>query len=224
MKCSIRTITAAVLGAAALSIGPLAGAPASAQATAPPSVRDGRRDWDFLFGTWRTHYHLLRHRLANDHVWYSCEGTSVIRPFWHGEGNLEDGNLQCPKRYIGGLTLRLYNRATHQWSLWWGTQKLGLVPPPQVGAYDAMGVGAFYARDIQEGKHVIVRFRWTHPNGVPHFEQAFSTDNGVTWETNWTTDYERVSAARAVVLRRMVGLLSPTAPDARWSAPARLVF
>ncbi len=28
----------------------------------------------------------------------------------------------------------------------------------------------------------------------PRFEQAFSADGGRTWETNWTTDYTRVSA------------------------------
>lgn len=180
----MRTLTAAVLTALIL----IGAAPSA------PAARDGSSDFNFLFGTWRTHYRLLRHRLANNHDWYSCEGTSVIRPFWNGAGNLEDGDLKCPKRYVGGLTLRLYDPSTHQWQLWWGTRKLGVVPPAQVGRFDENGVGDFYAPDIQEGKHVIVRFQWTHPNGVPHFEQAFSTDRGKTWETNWTTDYERVAA------------------------------
>jgi hypothetical protein len=180
------------LVAAGLILAP-AGA-AIAQSGVMPTTRDGRHDFDFMFGTWRTHYRILAHRLAGSHEWYACEGTSVIRPFWGTSGNLEDGDLQCPKRYIGGLTLRVYNAGTHQWSLWWGTRKLGVVPPPQVGHFDAGGVGDFYAPDVQEGKRVIVRFQWTHPNGIPHFEQAFSTDNGRTWETNWTTDYERVPA------------------------------
>lgn len=177
----MRTLTAAVLTALILM--------GAAPATSAPDGSDG---FNFLFGTWRTHYRLLRHRLVNNHQWYSCEGTSVVRPFWNGEGNLEDGDLTCDNRYVGGLTLRLYDRATHQWQLWWGTRKLGVVPPDQVGRFDSSGVGNFYARDIQEGKHVIIRFHWSHPNGVPHFEQAFSADNGKTWETNWTTDYERV--------------------------------
>jgi hypothetical protein len=161
---------------------------------AAPSPNDGRDGFDFLYGTWRTHYRLLRHRLVHDRVWYSCEGTSFVRPFWNGYGNLEDGDLTCPNRYVGGLTLRLYDPKTRAWSLWWGTRKLGVVPPQQIGRFNADGSGDFYARDVQEGKRVIVRFRWTHPNGVPHFEQAFSADNGATWETNWTTDYERVAA------------------------------
>jgi hypothetical protein len=167
--------------------------PAFAQTKATPTMRDGRHDFDFLFGTWRTHYRLLRHRLVNDHEWYSCEGTSIIRPFWGGGANLEDGDLHCPGRYVGGVTLRLYNATTHQWSLWWGTRKKGLAPPPQVGHFSASGVGDFYAPDIQEGKHVIIRFEWSVVNGHPHFAQAFSADKGKTWETNWTTDYDRVS-------------------------------
>ncbi len=171
----------------------VAAAPTRAQSVATATKHDGQKDFDFLFGTWRMHFRLLRHRLVNDHEWYSCAGTSVIRPFWGGAGNLEDGDVRCPNRYIGGLTLRLYNPGTHQWSLWWGTRKLGVVPPQQVGHFDANGVGDFYARDIQRGKHVIVRFEWTRAGGKPHFAQAFSADNGKTWETNWTTDYERVS-------------------------------
>ena len=67
-------------------------APGRAQSVAPLTTRDGHKDFDFLVGTWRTHYRLLKHRLSNDHEWYDCNGASVIRPFWDGYGNLEDGD------------------------------------------------------------------------------------------------------------------------------------
>ena len=172
--------------------------PTDAAAPAPlvtSTSRDGHRDFDFLLGTWRTHYRLLRKRLAHSREWYDCYGTSVVRAFWNGSANLEDGDLRCPNRYIGGMTLRLYNADTHQWSLWWGTRKLGLVPPAQVGHFQD-GVGNFYARDTYEGTPIVVRFRWNEPAPEhPRFEQAFSTDGGRTWETNWTTDYTRASTA-----------------------------
>jgi hypothetical protein len=159
-----------------------------------PTARDGRHDFDALHGTWRTHYRMLRKRLANDHEWYACEGTSVVRAFWAGQGNLEDGDVHCPDRVIGGMTLRTYDAETHQWSLWWGTRKLGIVPPPQVGHFDGTGAatGAFFANDTWEGKPIIVRFQWTMDREHPRFEQAFSTDGGATWEPNWTTVYDRV--------------------------------
>lgn len=161
---------------------------------AAPTTRDGRNDFNFEFGTWRTHYRLLKYRLVGSHEWYDCYGTSVIRPFWGGGGNLEDGDLKCPNRHIGGMTVRFYNARTHQWTLWWGTRKLAIAPPPQIGHYDANGVGNFYAYDSWQGKPEITRFQWTVVNGNPHFEQAYSTDGGKTWETNWTTDYERVAS------------------------------
>lgn len=161
-------------------------------APAHSAVRDGHTDFNFLLGTWRTHYARLRHPLTGSHQWYSCEGTSVVRPFWNGSGDLEDGDLRCPSRHINGMTLRLYNATTHQWSLYWGTKAQGLALPPQVGRFDERGVGDFFANDTYSGKPIIVRYRWTLRGNHPHFEQAFSADRGRTWETNWTTDYTRI--------------------------------
>ena len=162
-----------------------------AQSAAAATTRDGSKDFNFLFGTWKTHYRLLKKRLANNHDWYDCYGTSTVTPFWGGSGDLEDGDLRCPGSHIVGMTLRIYNASTHQWSLWWGTQKRGLVPPPQVGHFDQSGAGDFYAPDKHNGKPIVVRFRWRLKDGAPYFEQAFSPDNGQTWETNWTTVYSR---------------------------------
>ena len=193
-----RTITA-LLMTIAVSAAAMA-APVPAPITPPnypasPTTRDGRNGFSFEYGTWRTHYRLLRHRLAGDHVWFDCFGTSIVLPFWNGSGNLEDGDLKCPTKYYGGLTLRLYDPKTHQWALWWGTKTIAVAPPPQIGHFTANGTGDFFAYDVQEGKHVIIRFRWTLVNGNPHFAQAFSADNGKSWETNWTTGYERVSSS-----------------------------
>jgi hypothetical protein len=158
-----------------------------------PTTHDGRHDFDFLLGKWHTHYRLLRNRLVHDNVWYDCSGESVVRPFWGGEGNLEVGDLRCPppRGHVEGMTLRMYDRDTHQWSLWWGTKKLGLSPPPQVGHFNDAGTGEFYADDTFKGQPIVVRFQWTQVKGLPHFEQAFSTDNGKTWETNWICDYTK---------------------------------
>ncbi len=189
----MKSLIAALL-IAAVPLASVAAAPATVYPVAATS-RDGRNDFNFEFGTWRTHYRLLAKRLAGSHTWYDCYGSSVIRPFWNGNGNLEDGDLKCPTRYIGGMTLRLYDVRTHQWTLWWGTKKLGVAPPAQVGHFAANGVGDFYAYDTWEGKPVICRFQWTIVNGNPRFEQAYSVDRGRSWETNWTTDYERVPAS-----------------------------
>jgi len=168
----------------------------AAAATPGSTARDGRGDFDFLVGTLHTHYKLLRHRLSNDHEWYDCEDTSTIHRFWDGSGSLEDGDLRCPstKRYVHGMALRLYDVVAHHWTIYWGTTKLGLTMPPVVGGFDENGVGQFFAHDKWENKPILVRFKWTQTKSAhPHFEQAFSVDDGRTWEPNWTTDYTRVT-------------------------------
>src|SRR5215207_7592619 len=54
----------------------------SAQATTPQ--RDGRRDFDFEFGTWRTRLSRLLHPLTGSTTWVHYEGTSVVRKVWDG--------------------------------------------------------------------------------------------------------------------------------------------
>lgn len=185
-----RAVTAISI-AALMLITSLSALPGAAQTSAGPTTRDGREDFNFLIGKWRTHYRMLRHPLSGDRAWTDCYGRSVVSAFWGGSGNLEDGDLRCPSRYIGGMTLRLYNAGTHQWSLYFGTKKAGLLMPPQVGHFGANGVGEFYASDTYDRRPIVVRYRWQVRSGRPHFEQAFSADKGKTWETNWTTDYTR---------------------------------
>ncbi len=202
MKTTLTTVAVS----AALLIGTLSmtsGSP-SPTPTVPlltQTTRDGHKDFDLLIGTWRTHYRILRHRLVNSNEWDDCDGSSVVQAFWSGSGNLEVGDLRCPppRGYIRSMTLRLYDAVSHQWSLYFGTEKSGLGTPPQVGHFDDHGVGDFFCADTFEGKPVIVRYRWILRNGEhPRFEQAFSIDNGKTWETNWTCDYIRLAAPSSI--------------------------
>jgi hypothetical protein len=62
---------------------------------------------------------------------------------------------------------------------------------PVIGMFED-GVGTFYAEDIYQGKPLRVRFIWSRTDSPsPRWEQAMSVDGGITWETNWTMDFER---------------------------------
>jgi hypothetical protein len=89
------------------------------------------------------------------------------------------------------LTLRLYNPKTYEWLLYFtGSTNPGFGTPQRGRFVD--GRGEFLDRDVVNGKKVIVRWLWTKlESSTPHFEQAFSTDEGETWETNWITDQTR---------------------------------
>jgi hypothetical protein len=54
------------------------------------------------------------------------------------------------------------------------------------------GIGVFYADETFEGKPIRVRFVWRDITATSHrWEQAFSTDGGQTWETNWITVFTK---------------------------------
>lgn len=56
---------------------------------------------------------------------------------------------------------------------------------PQVGSFDG-DIGKFFANDIWEGTSVVVKFKWDKTNvDSPTWSQAFSADEGKTWEWNW---------------------------------------
>ena len=79
--------------------------------------RDGQHDFDFEIGNWKTHLSRLQHPLSGSHTWIEYEGTSVVRKVWDGRANLVELEVDGPGGHVEGLSLRLYNPQSHQWSL-----------------------------------------------------------------------------------------------------------
>ena len=62
---------------------------------------------------------------------------------------------------------------------------------PVIGRFTG-GIGSFFAEDMLEGRPVKLRFLWLGTDSqTPRWEQALSEDDGASWETNWTMDFER---------------------------------
>jgi len=171
---------------------------AAAQADAKTTTsakRDGQRDFDFELGSWKIHLKRLVHPLTGSTSWIEFDGTSVTRKVWDGRAQIEEFEVDSPTGHIEGLTLRLYNPQSHQWSLYWANSKDGnMGGPPNVGEFKD-GRGEFYCQDTFNGRAILIRYVWSEmtPNSA-HFEQSFSEDGGKTWEVNWITDQTRVPA------------------------------
>jgi hypothetical protein len=166
--------------------------------TAPQSSteRDGQHDFDFELGSWKIHLKRRLHPLTGSNTWIDFDGTSVTRKVWEGRSQIEEFETDGAGGHIEGLTLRLYNPQTHQWSLNWANAKDGTLVAPQVGQFKD-GRGEFYGQDTLNGKLIYIRFIWSNTDSnTPHFEQSFSDDGGKTWEVNWITDQTRVSERR----------------------------
>lgn len=152
-------------------------------ATAPP--RDGQHDFDFEIGTWKTHITRLQHPLTGSKTWVEYDGTSVIRKLWDGRANIVELDVKGPAGRIEGISVRLYNPQSHQWSLNYANSMEGVFSQPTVGEFRD-GRGEFYDQEPLSGRMILVRNVFTNitPNQY-RFEQSFSDDGGKTWELNW---------------------------------------
>lgn len=166
---------------------------AAAGRDAVTAYRDGQHDFDFEIGSWNIHLKRRLNPLTGSDKWVEFDGTSVTRKIWEGRSQIEEFETDGTAGHVEGLTLRLYNPQSHQWSLYWANAKDGTVVAPQIGEF-RNGVGEFYGTDTLNGKVILIRFIWSNTTtNTPHFEQSFSTDGGKTWEVNWITDQTRVS-------------------------------
>jgi len=157
-----------------------------------PTERDGQKDFDFHIGTWKTRLKRLQHPLTRSTTWVEYEGTTVVRKVWNGRANLVELEVDGPTGHIEGLSLRLYNPQSRQWSLNFANSPSGALTPPTIGGFKN-GRGEFFNQETFNGRAIFVRFVISDitPNSC-HFEQAFSDDGGKTWEVNWIATDTRV--------------------------------
>ena len=164
----------------------LVGRPERAQAQTGQAT-----DFDFEFGEWRARISRLADPLTGSTTWVEYEGTSVVRKLWDGRGNIGELDVEGSGGWIQGLSLRLYNPQSRQWSISWANSRDGALGPPMIGGFHD-GVGEFYNQEMFNGRAVYVRFIFSDitPNSF-RLEQAFSADGGKTWEANWVATFSR---------------------------------
>ena len=153
---------------------------------------DGQHDFDFEIGTWKTHLKRLLHPLAGSSQWVECQGTTIVRRVWNGRANLVELEAHCPSGNFEGLSLRLYNPQSHQWSLNFANANGATLGQPTIGEFK-QGRGEFFDQETFNGRAILVRFVISDiTRDSCHFEQAFSDDGGKTWEANWVADDTRM--------------------------------
>lgn len=150
-------------------------------------------DFDFLTGNWRMDNQRLKARLKNSKEWEAFESMDENPgPILQGIGNMDIYKATFDGKPMEGLTLRLFDPKTRLWSLYWVSSTNGVLDPPVVGSFEG-NIGRFYCKDVYQGTPVLVMFHWDKTDkDNPVWSQAFSTDNGVTWEWNWTNVSHRI--------------------------------
>src|SRR6201982_927853 len=123
LGCYVLFVMAGLVLCAAFAEAQTAAAGAAAQA------RDGQHDFDFEAGSWKIHLKRLEHPLTGSHTWVEFDGTTVTRKLVEG-GHLEWFNTAGPSGHVEGLTLRIYDKESHSWSLYWANQRPGALSLP----------------------------------------------------------------------------------------------
>lgn len=149
-------------------------------------------DFDFLFGHWRIENKRLLKRLEGCSEWETFHATSHAQPILGGIGNIDDFVPDQWQPGFIGMSLRLFNPSTRQWSIYWMSNQTGTLEPPVVGGFQD-SIGIFEGNDVLEERPIRVRFIWSEITDTSAlWEQEFSDDAGKTWEKNWIMRFKRI--------------------------------
>jgi hypothetical protein len=151
--------------------------------TASPT--SSKTDFDFFEGKWDLKNKKLKSKLNGCKEWIEFHSTQEMYKTLNGIGNVDNFLATFDGEPFEGMTVRLFNPKTKLWSIYWADSNEGKFDPPVVGSFENK-VAHFFTKDIFEGKPILVVFRWDaidKENSV--WSQAFSDDNGTTWEWNW---------------------------------------
>ena len=169
---------------------------ANGQLIITASSTSSNSDFNFLNGKWKMYHRRLNKRLENCKDWTEFESTDSNYNILSGTANMDIySTTEMPGmegKLFEGATLRLFDPKTKLWSLYWVASNRGVLDPPVVGSFEN-NIGHFFAKDTFNGKSIIVMFRWdVRDKNKPVWSQAFSADNGKTWEWNWYNVSEKI--------------------------------
>jgi hypothetical protein len=97
----------------------------------------------------------------------------------------------APRERFRGMSLRLLQPATDEWSIYWINDTSVELSTPVRGRFDG-NEGAFFSTTRSRGSTVMWRFQWLRTDTpTPHWNQAYSEDDGKSWTVDWTMDFRR---------------------------------
>ncbi|MEV6281321.1 hypothetical protein [Kribbella sp. NPDC051770] len=150
-------------------------------------------DFDFLNGHFDVAHRQLRKPLSGSDEWDEYAGTCSARTHFDGAISLDE--MQFPTKGSYGLSLRLFDPQTEEWSIYWVNSTSYEVFPPVRGKW-ADGSCWLVGEDTYDGRPILASYSWSDITATSaHWEQSFSEDGGETWEVNWTMDFTRRETA-----------------------------
>lgn len=160
-------------------------------------ARGGSHDFDFNFGTWHTSIRRLVEDPSGRSRWADYSGTVTVRKALDGNADIEELEAAGTMGQLSFLNVRLFNADTGQWSLNAADGSAASLSQPMFGGFNNRS-GTFYDQESIGGRVVLVRqmFFDITPSSYS-FQQAISSDGGVTWKPNFVANLVRLSRAAA---------------------------
>ncbi len=82
------------------------------------------------------------------------------------------------------------------WSLYWADNTAGILDPPLQGSFEG-NLGVYFGKDKLNDEDILVQFQYNKSDlENPVWGQAFSDDEGVSWEWNWFMFLRRYNNVR----------------------------
>lgn len=149
------------------------------------SATSSQHDFDFYKGKWNLRNKKLKTKLDNCKEWIEFESTQEMYIVLNGIGNIDNYLASFDGEPFEGMSVRLFNPKTKLWCIYWADSNEGVLQPGVFGSFEN-NIAHFFTKDSFNGKNILVVFRWdVRDKDNPVWSQAFSEDNGVTWEWNW---------------------------------------
>ena len=149
-----------------------------------PSATSAYSDFDFLEGKWHVKNRKLKERLAGCTEWITFESEIHLRKTIMG--NIENSYAIFDGVPFEGMAVRLFDPQTELWTIYWIDSSIPKMDThPVVGSFENK-VGEFFTKDVFNGEEILVVYKWDATNAdQPIWSQAYSLDEGKSWEWNW---------------------------------------
>ncbi len=159
-----------------------------------PSATSTEKDFNFLVGKWKVHNRKLKERLNNNTEWSEFESELHLQKNLDGLGNVENYYASFDGKPFEGMAVRLFNPKTRLWKIYWMDSHNAIMDEnPVTGSFEN-GLGKFYGNAVFNEMAILVLYQWDATNpSMPIWSQAFSKDNGKTWEWNWEMTLTKIN-------------------------------
>jgi hypothetical protein len=158
--------------------------------TAPAPTPRLTGDFDFLVGSWAITNRRLHDPLSGSDRWYETPADAHSRTHFNGAVSIDE--MFFPLLGFSGMSIRLYEPATNEWTIYWVNSQTGTMQAPVRGSWSG-GVLEAFGDDEFGGRPIRARYRWSEISETSAtWEQAFSADGGENWETNWVMHWTRI--------------------------------